>query len=245
MKKNFFITIAMAVLVPLMFSACKKTEPTRAAVSPEAHQQEMLRKSFDESKKAVVARVNGEPITMFTLLREMNEIAPRYQAKDGQISQQAHETIRKDALNNVIFLELATQEARKRGLKSAPEMLNNEIKKIKDGTGSPKAYQAYLDKNGLTEQELQKIIEQDALFEMIAVQEVDNKITITDTALQARYQKDKPGLKDSAHRTMTFEAAKPLLEQTVRTEMAEQKMREWQKELKKNARIEILEQQKK
>ncbi len=238
--KNKFTAISVMLLVASMFAACKRTEPTSAAISPEGHQQEMLAKSFDESKKAIVARVNGQPVTMFSLLREMNEIAPAYRSTDGQISPQAHEQIRQNALNNVIFIELAAREARKRGMKASPEMLDREIEKIRKGTGSSEAYQAYLAKNGLTETELRNIIEQDALFEMIADQEIDNRITISDAALRARYQKDKPELKDSAHRTMTFEAARPLLEQKLKEETAERKMREWQKELKKNARVEIV-----
>ncbi len=242
MKKNIIIAITMTAVASLMLSACKKADNTPGG-SQLIHQQEVLRKNFEESKKVVVARVNGEPLTMFQYLREMNEIAPQY-AKDGQISQQTHEKIRKDALDNIIFLELAVQEARRRGMKSAPEMMDNEIEKIKKKIGSRQGYQAYLLKNGLTEEELRKMIEQDALFEMMAVQEIDNKITITDAALRARYRKEKQGMKDSAHRTMTFEASKPLLEQKLKDEAAQQKMREWQKELRKNARIEIVEQEK-
>jgi hypothetical protein len=80
---------------------------------------------------------------------------------------------------------------------------------------------------------------------MIAAQEVDAKITVTDADLRERYKKDKAGLKDPSHKQMTFEAAKGLLEQKVRAEAGEKRMREWEKELRKNARIEIIEQKKK
>jgi hypothetical protein len=172
----------------------------------------------------------------------MNALAPQYLADGRQAKPEFNEKIRRDALNILITQELAVQEARKRGMKVTPETIDREIKKVKTETGSEEAFQAYLDKNGLTEQELRKLIEQDALFEMIATQEVDAKITVTDAALRARYKREKAGLKDAAHRQMTFEAAKGLLEQKIRDEAAEKKMREWEKELRKNARIEILEQ---
>jgi hypothetical protein len=246
MRTSTITAIIMILLVPqLMLSACKKAEKTSAKVSPEAHQQEMMKKSFEESKKAIAATVNGEAVTMFSLLREMNTIAGNYVKPDQQPTPELNAKIREDALNTLIFQEMAVQEARKRGMKVKPEELDREIENIKTKAGTGQAFQEYLAKNGLTEKELRKTIEQDALFEMIAAQELDAKITVTDAALRERYKKDKAGLKDPSHKQMTFEAAKGLLEQKVRAEAGEKRMREWEKELKKNARIEIIEQKKK
>ena len=241
-KGTIMAVIAVLLVTQVMLSSCRKTETTGAKPSPEAHQNEMLKRSFEGSKKVIAAKVNGETITEFLVVREMNALAPQYLADGRQAKPEFNEKIRRDALNILITQELAVQEARKRGMKVTPETVDREIKKVKTETGSEEAFQAYLDKNGLTEQELRTLIEQDALFEMIATQEVDAKITVTDAALRARYKREKAGLKDAAHRQMTFEAAKGLLEQKIRDEAAEKKMREWEKELRKNARIEILEQ---
>jgi len=63
--------------------------------------------------------------------------------------------------------------------------------------------------------------------------------------LRERYNREKTGLKDSAHRKMTFEDSKGLIEQKIRAEAGAKKMREWETRLKKNARIEIVEQKQK
>ncbi len=244
MRKSAVTAVIMVLLfTQFMFSGCRKTETT--GISPEEHQKEMVRKSFEESKKTIAAKVNGEPITMFALLREMNAVAPRYAAAGKERTPKLDEKIRTDALNTLIFQELAVQEAKKRGMKADPAEIERAVKEIKDKAGSGAAFREYLASNGLTEEELRKTIEQDALFEMIAAREVDEKVTVTDAALRARYGREKAGLKDAAHRQMTFEEAKEMLEQKIRAEAGEKRMRAWEKELKKNARIEIVKQKRK
>lgn len=238
------ITAVIMVLLLLqpMLSACKKTGTTGAKQSPETHQKEMLNKSFEESKKVIAAKVNGEAITEFFVVREMNAIAPPYLKKGERTSSEFHAKIRMDALHTLITQELAVQEARKRGMKVGQEAIDNELKKIKDDAGSEAGYKDYLGSNGVTENELRKMIEQDRLFELIATQEIDAKITVTEETLRERYKKETSGLTDASHRQLTFEAAKGLLEQRVRAEAGEKRMRAWETELREKSRIEIIEQ---
>jgi len=246
MKKHCTTLITLALLVPqLMFPACRKSESKRAQSAPEAHQQEMVKKSFAESKKVIAAKVNGEPITMFALLREMNAIVPQYLAQGRQRTPELDAKVRNDALNGLILQTLGAQEARQRGIKVTPEIIDGEMKKIKASKGSEDAFQTYLADSGLTEELLRSSIENDMLFERIAAQEVDAKITVTDAALRERYAREKAGLKDASHRQMTFESAKGMLEQKIRTEAAENKMREWTRSLREKARIELVEQKQK
>jgi hypothetical protein len=226
--------------------ACKKSETPGSKPgqgSPEAHQQEMVKKSLEESKKVFAAKVNDQPITMFTLVREMNTIAPQYLAAGQERTPAIDAKIRKDGLNNLIIQELAVQEARKRGMKVEPELIGNALKKIKTEAKSEEAYQNELARQGMSEDELRRSLEQDGLFEMIAAQEVDAKITVSEQDLRKYYAKEKSGMKDAAHGQMTFGQAKGMLEQKVRAAAAEKRMREWEKELRKGARIEIKEQQ--
>lgn len=241
----FIIMIVAAT--QLTFTACKKKETTgnTPQAAPEQHAMNMVKKSFEESKKVTAATVNGEAITMFALFREMNAIAPNYVKQGQQRTPEIDETIRKDALNISILTQLAVQEAKKRGMKVAPETIDGVIKNLKANAGSENAYREQVESQGLTEDELRKTIEQASLFEMIAAQEITAKIKVTDADLKARYKKEKAGLKDEAHRQITFEAAKGMLEQRAKAEAEEKRMLEWEKELKKGARIEIVEQKRK
>jgi hypothetical protein len=245
-KRTMIAGILAVLIVQAVLIGCKKTETTgtKSQITEEQHQEAMVLKSFEESKMAIAATVNNEPITKFALLREMNVIAAQY-VKPGQTpTPELSAKIREDALNNLIFQELAVQEARKRGLHVNPETIDNAIKNIVAKQGSLNAYQKYLSDNGLSEQELRRIIDQDALFELIATQEVDARIKVTDEELRQRYNRERAGLKDAAHKELTFEAAKGMLEQKLREEAGEKRMRVWEKELKKKARIKIFEKRK-
>src|SRR5512146_2701480 len=102
-----------ALLIPLLsLSACRKQEAPRTMTSPpapqeQAHEKEMLKKSFEESKRVVAAKVNGEPISEFSVLREMNAIAPQYLASGQKPTPELNAKIRKDALNTLVIQALA------------------------------------------------------------------------------------------------------------------------------------------
>jgi SurA-like N-terminal domain len=232
--------IMVMLIATFMLFACKRNGSPDATSSPEAHQKEMLNKSFEESQKRTAATVNGEAITLFSVLSEMNAIAPQYLIPGHPATPEVKAKIRTDALNTLIIQALAVQEAREHGLKVQAKAIDDEIKKIKTDKGSEAAYQAYLSDNGLSETELRKMIEQHRLFELIAAREVDAKIIITDAALRERFAREQAGLSDSPHHTkMTFEEAMGMLTLMVRAEAEEKRMREWEKELRQNARIEV------
>ncbi len=238
--------VIMIIAVSFLLISCKKAETPSTMMVPEQHQKDQLKRSFEESKKVIAAKVNRDPITMFNLIREMNVIAGQYIRDGQQRTPELDSKVRTNALNDLIFQELAIQEAKKRGMIVKPETINSEIDKIRAKAGNENAFQEYLTNSGLTENELKQIIEKDQLFEMIAAKEIDAKIIITDAALRERYKKEKSRMaKDSEHKQMTFEEAKGMLEQSLRTEAGEKRMREWGKELRKNASIEIMAQQEK
>ena len=235
-----------AMLLPLMLSACKKQETAGSGTTPmqprQTNERERLEQSFEASKKVTALKVNGEIIAEFFVLREMNTIGPRY-LKPGQArTPELDARIRRDALDIVIFQALAVQEARKRGMQVKPEVMDAEIARLKEHKGPGRSFQDYLTSNGLTEEEFRRALEQEYLFEQIAAREIDAKVTVTEAAVKERYAREKTGLQDASHRQMTFDEAKGLLEQRLREEAGEKRMREWEAELRRNARIEIMEQ---
>jgi hypothetical protein len=246
MKRKIIVYTVIIIAVaasPLVFLACKGSQsPEKKSTPAQAHEQAMVKKSFEESKKAVAARVNGAVITMFALLREMNAIAPQYAAGGQAPSPDLNAKIRGDALSVLIFQALAVQEAGKRGMKVPPETIDREVEKVRQSAGPGDAYQEYLSNNGLTEAELRRSIERDALFELIALHEVDAKITVTDAMVRDIYAKHKAQFvtSDAARRQMTFEEARGRLEQLAKEQASEKRMRAWEQELRKNARIEIV-----
>ena len=179
------------------------------AVKPAEHEEmlEKYRKGVEESKKVIVARVNGAEITMYDLLNQMNRIAPLYMKPGHPRDPGTDARVKQEALNVMIFRELAVQEAVRQGMKVEPEALDRSVKTLKDRLGSEDAYRAYLSREGLTEESLRKAIERDQLYERIAEKEIFRKV-------QASGKNDLPAV--------------------------ETRRREWEAEMKKTAKIEIL-----
>jgi len=228
----------------LVLSACKKTDAPGARTASQSadqiQQREALQQGFAESKKVTALRVNGESVSEFLVLREMNAIASQYLKPGQPRTPDIDARIRRDALEIVIFQTLAVQEARRRGMQVRPDAIDAELRKLRSDAGSDAAYQEYLGKDGLSEAELRKIVEQDALFEMIADREIDAKIIIAEADLRKRYDAERARFTDAAHRQITFADAKGLLEQKIRAERSGKRIKEWEQELRKNARIEVL-----
>ncbi len=224
-------------------TAGPKAEVEKSAPMPgEDRRFEELEKGARESRKIVVAKVNGEDITLYSLVREMNKVAPKY-IKPGEKSTPAiDEKIRQEALDRLIFFELAVQEAVRQGIKVRPETVDAIIKNLKSQLGSDEAYQAYLKRLGLSDSDLRKKVEKSQRFELIIGQEIYNKIHVDEKMLREEYRKNKDQIRTQTEpsRTMTYEEAKPLMERKLKAELGESKIREWEKELRKNAKVEIM-----
>jgi SurA N-terminal domain len=247
--KRRTISLAIIILaVPFLFFACKKTDKAGANVSqatPEQQQKmELLKKSFDESQKVIAAKVNEEPISQFFVVREMNTLVPQYLTPGQQITPELSQKIHAIALNGLIFKELVVQEAKKKGMKVDPQAIENELKNFKSKTGSEAAYQEYLSNNGFTEESFRNMIEKDYLYQTVLAHEIYAKITVSDEMLRKRYQQEKSQFmpKDAKHRQVTFDEMKEILEQKIKAEKGEEKIREMDKFLRNNAHIEIIEQ---
>ena len=179
---NIYRTIGVCLLtaaISITILSCKKKEPAAPPPTPEQKARiEETKKSVEAAKKVFAARVNGVEITMLDLVREMNKVAPKYVKGSEKAAPAMTAKIRKEALDNLIFNELAVQEAVRQGMKVSPEKINTVVELMKKQMGSKEAYQAYLDSLGITEDGLRKRIERSHLIEMVTAKEIYQKIKI-------------------------------------------------------------------
>jgi len=166
----------------------KNGEATKAE---EARKVEEAKKTAEEAKKVVVARVNGVDITMYQLIRAMNGVAPKYVKKGEEPTPEATAKIRKEALDRLIFEELAVQQAVKKGINPKPEVIENVVKQVKKNLGSEEAFKEYLKKNDLTEGALKKLIERSQRYEMVTANEIYRKVKVDEKQLRDEYEKEK------------------------------------------------------
>jgi hypothetical protein len=162
------------------------TEPAR-----DEKKDEEERKAAEEARKIVVARVNGAEINMFMLARTMNRVAGKYVKEGKGMTPETTEKIEREALDRLIFEELAVQEAITQGIHPEPEAIEKIVAQVRENAGSEQAYREYLEKSFLNEETLRKMIERSQRFELITAREIYGKVKIDEKVLRAEYEKEK------------------------------------------------------
>lgn len=240
--KNIYRTIGVCFLtaaISITISSCKKQEPAAPQPTPEQKAKiEEIKKDVEAAKKVFAAKVNGVEITMHDLVREMNKVAPKYVKGDEKVSTATTKKIKKEALNNLIFMELAVQEAVRRGITIGTEKIDKIVELMKKQTGSKEAYQQYLDGLGITEEGLRKRIERSHLLEMVTAREIYQKITIDEKDIRAEYEKNK-GMYKKGEKQLSYDEAAMIIKKKMISDRGVEKKKEWGTALRKNAKIVI------
>ncbi len=235
------VTFFAIVLICYAGLSCTKNKEGNKGkpVTPQATMSsEQYLKSVEESKKVVVAKVNGNDILMFDLVREMNTIGPQYIKQGQKITPEIDKQVRKEALDRLIYRELAVQEAVKQGMTVPPEKIDPQISKMRTDLKSDDAYKQRLKSMGMTEAELRKQIERNLLVEMITEKEIFDKVKIDPALIKKTYERDKASYRGPSGQ-MSFEEAKPAIEDKLMTPLVQKREDEWVDEMKKKAKIEI------
>ncbi len=240
-RRMVALTIVCALaLAGVSCKGDKASSKGTANMTPEqAKAVESYKKSIEDSKKAIVAKVNGVNITMRDLIEEMNTIAPQYIKSGQERNTKVDEKVRKDALDRLIYRELAVQEATRQGIKVPTEAIADRLKKLKTGLKSEDAYRENLARSGLTEDELKKQFERNILVDMITEKEIFGKVAIDPQQVKKTYVKKKASYKGPSGQQMSLEEARPFIERELMTPAVHKREDEWVEGLKKAAKIEI------
>lgn len=195
-------------------------------------------KASEAAKRTIVAKVNGVDISMNDLIKEMNVVAAQYMKPGQKRDSQADAKVRKEALDRLIYRELAIQEAIRQKMKVPPEAVAEELKKIKEDLKSEAAYREKLARTGTTEEALKEQLSRNLLIEMITEKEIFEKVRIAPQLVEKTYAKEKNLYKGPSGQ-MSLEEARPLIEKKLMESAVVKREAEWVNELKKVAKIEI------
>jgi|MudIll2142460700_1097286.scaffolds.fasta_scaffold05926_2 parvulin-like peptidyl-prolyl isomerase len=184
----------LVVMIAMVSVTCKKGSD-KAGTTKEPAEQEKIAKqrleSIQESKKVVAAKVNGAVITLRDLIERMNQVAPKYAKSPKEMTPEIDQKVRNEALDILIFRELAIQEAVKQGMKVPTERVYEILKQVKANTGSEEAFKKSLEMEAKTEESLRREIERNALFDMIAEKEIYSRVRVDEKRLREAYEKNK------------------------------------------------------
>lgn len=142
------------------------------------------------SGRAVV-RINDAVLTDRDLAREMLNVFPYAKQHGGKFPKDSEAQIRKQALHNLEFEELAYQDAKRRGLTVPPAKLDKAVRDFRSQFDDEAQFQQYLkvEQNG-SKQELRSKIRRAILIDEAIKTQVDNKAHFTPAQLKAFYDKN-------------------------------------------------------
>jgi parvulin-like peptidyl-prolyl isomerase len=140
----------------------------------------------EEAKHIIVAKVNGADITMSSLTGMMDRMAAINRNTSSSIS--AEET-RKKALDQLIFQELALQEAVRQGVLVKGAEIENAITALVGH--DTEDFDKFLAERNMTAEELRSEIKRRILLQRIYVREVMEKISVTDEDVRKEYERRK------------------------------------------------------
>jgi hypothetical protein len=156
-------------------------------------------KGSDTQKRLVVAKVNETEITMNELVSEMDMVEPQLMKGATQRTPETEKKLKETALDNLIFRELAAEEAFRQRINIKPEAIAEAKGQLKASLGSEENYRKYLEKMGYTEESLNRQIEKDKLFAVIAEKEIFQKAKANDKAdIEKRKEQWEKALKKKA-----------------------------------------------
>jgi len=237
-RRPGIITLTILCVFTVAGISCNRDKAAPKLSPEQAKMAEANKRSIEASKKTTVAKVNGAVVTMYELVREMNEIAPQYIKPGQEKDPQVDEKVKKEALDRLIYRELAVQEALREGMKVGPETIEGGLKKVKADLKSEDAYREKLTKSGITEEELKKQIERNILVEMVTEREIFGKVKIDPEQVKKMYAKKRASYRGPAGQ-MSFEEARPLIEEELMKPAVNEREDEWVDGLRKAAKIEI------
>lgn len=240
MKKAYFTIFAVLLAAALSLTglSCTKDQAGAPVALERKAKLEQDKKAAEETRRTVAATVNGVDITMQELIREMNLVARRDMQGNGKISSKTMDKVRQEALGDLIFKELAVQEAARQGITVRPDRIDAVIKQMKTQAGSEEAYRQYLEERALSETGLRKVIERGHQLELITAKEVYQKIRVEEKDIRKEYGKNSSLYKDGG-RLLSYEEAAPIIKKKLMADLGAELKKEWEQALRKKAKIEL------
>ena len=165
-------------------------EPAAAAGTTSAEDQIPV---VEESDQPVAATVNGVPISRQTLEGQVAMAESGRLAQGGEESKSVEEQraanleMRVEVLNSLVNLELACQEALRRGYAPTESELDAAMKNLADEFGEPDAMYQALEQFGATENDLKGQLAKNLALQKWQENDFLARIKVTDEEAQAFY----------------------------------------------------------
>src|SRR5208337_4896914 len=147
-----------------------------------------------EAHKVVAAKVNGVDIMLDAVLGMEAQVSaemPRGSGPRGPQKGPDAEAVRKEALDRLIFQELALQRARAVGVRVEQSAVDDALKTFRENAGGEEAYKQILANEKLSEEELRGQLARNLTLQRIYAREVLVNIIVPEDKIKEEYEKNK------------------------------------------------------
>ena len=142
----------------------------------------------------IVALVNGVAITQGEFDQEMRRIFPYFSIHGNEIPKEYVNDVRTKAINNLIDVQLAYQEAKRRKLQITPAEWHKRIAEIRREYRSQAEFNAAVTQLFGSRQAFEDKLREDLLLDKIFQLEVKDKVTVSDADVRGYYQANQAQL---------------------------------------------------
>jgi hypothetical protein len=139
----------------------------------------------------VIARVNGTGITMESVAAMMSSLGARSVHEPAPSGETGD--VRREALRQLIFQELAYQKAKSEGLSLKREEVDEAMAEMRRKLGGAEKLRQFMEKERITEDSLRRRIERNLTLKRILTREIVDKAIVSDEEIRKEYERNKAG----------------------------------------------------
>lgn len=162
-----------------------------SAPKSDAGPKSMVIEGHKGNRQTVVAKVNGNPVTLGELEDSVREIIMTKYGNTEEVTADIARTIRKAALEKLVLEELACQRAVALGISVDPALINKNIDAQKEAAGGDEKFLQTLTQQNSTLQDLKRQLERFFLIKQLIHKEIESKINISEQTLDEAYETNK------------------------------------------------------
>ncbi len=145
--------------------------------------------------KKIAATVNGDPIYMEEVDRQLDQLKQQHQQLQGQEGEQYLKSFQKQILDDLIDQKLVLQEAEKQKVKVTDKEINDWLKQVRKMFPSEQQFQSKLKELKMTLDDLKKN-RRDQIMMQKMIEKTTKGIKVSDKEVEEYYKKHTVEFKD-------------------------------------------------
>ncbi|MFC7320617.1 SurA N-terminal domain-containing protein [Halobacillus campisalis] len=233
--KNKWIAIWISIIALIVLAACSSEDDSSEGENNESDPQTEQSSSEENDDSGPVATVNGEELSREDFNTQYNGAKQQYEQMGMDVEGQ-QEQIEQSVIEEMIGLELLSQEAEAEGHEVSPDEVDERYEEFSSQFESEEAQQEAYEANDLDEETVREELKRSLVINKY-VEENTEEVEVTDEEIEEQYEviseeqgEDAPSLEESRDQ----------IEQQLITSKENEQITKLIDELREEADVEVL-----